>query len=321
MSQINVAAYIKQLREVLPHAAPISRDRLKVLHRRKDYEGMVRLIRRAMNLDVKLRVAWVNSGGPKGFESAPAWVLMPERMPYYGTPEFKKLTLEVFIRKSFLEQNSYTKAAVAIAHELSHVVLDSIQHPLRREEKAVDIAAMLLGFSDLYRRAAIEKRYFRGRIEISGLGYLTEAELNEACRILLPVRFRVLHRLRDKAKREAPRLMLLAGVLLICLFGFGVAKWETQEAAWAAAEPLRSKVPLRIGRDVTLVDVQTGLLSVTKTFRLGSLGAAIDLDQTFAQRQVCNTDLATIKRGVTYHVEYQGPSGALVDRFQVDSCP
>jgi hypothetical protein len=158
---------------------------------------MVRLIRRTMNLDVKLMVAWVNSGGPKGSEQAPAWVQMPERMPFYGTPEFKKLTLKVFVRKSFLEHNSYAHATIAIAHELSHVVLDSIRHPLRKEEKAVDLTAMLLGFSYLYRRAAIKKTVFHNRTEVRRLGYLSEPELDTACRILLPWRFRALHTVLD----------------------------------------------------------------------------------------------------------------------------
>ena len=109
------------------------------------------------------------SGGPKGFEQTPAWVSLPENMPFYGTPESKKLTLRMFIRKSFLAQSSYAQAAIAIAHELSHVVLDSIRHPLRREEKAVDLTAMLLGFSELYRRGSIERTYYQNRTKTDQL--------------------------------------------------------------------------------------------------------------------------------------------------------
>jgi hypothetical protein len=141
MSSINVAAYLAQLREALPKVPPVPADYLRALHHRKDYEGMVRLVRRTMNLDVKLVVGWVNSGGPKGFENAPAWVQMPEQIPYYGTPEFKNLTLKLFVRKAFLANSTYQQVAIAIAHELSHIVLDSIRHPPRREEKAVDLTA------------------------------------------------------------------------------------------------------------------------------------------------------------------------------------
>jgi hypothetical protein len=171
MADIDIASSIKQLRRHLPHVPPISVRKLKALHGARDYEGMVRLIRSAMNLEVRLLIGWVNSGGSKEMTHAPAWVEMPVSMPYYGTAEFKELSIKVFIRKDFLE-NRYDKVAIAIAHELSHIVLDSIHHPLRREEKAVDLTAMLLGFSRLYMIAAHTSK--------SKLGYLTLAELKVA---------------------------------------------------------------------------------------------------------------------------------------------
>jgi hypothetical protein len=100
-----------------------------------------------MNVEVKLRVGWVNSGGEN--KDAPAWVQLPHNMPPYGSTAFKDLTITMFIRKSFLERSKYDQAAITAAHELSHIVLESINHPLRREEKAVDLTAMLLGFRKL----------------------------------------------------------------------------------------------------------------------------------------------------------------------------
>jgi hypothetical protein len=50
---------------------------------------------------------------------APAWVELPANMPFFGTPEFKKLSIRIFLRKEFLESHSYDKVAIAIAHELS----------------------------------------------------------------------------------------------------------------------------------------------------------------------------------------------------------
>jgi len=37
-----------------------------------------------------------------------------------------------------------------IAHELSHIVLSEIGHPLADSEEAVDLTAMLLGYRDIY---------------------------------------------------------------------------------------------------------------------------------------------------------------------------
>src|SRR5205085_1445737 len=107
------------------------------------YEGMVQLIKKTLNIDVKLRIGWVKTGGPR---DAPAWVKLPSNMPLYGSKAFREMTLTMFLRKEFLQHSAYDEVAIGIAHELSHIILDSISHPLRREEKAVDLTAMLLGF-------------------------------------------------------------------------------------------------------------------------------------------------------------------------------
>jgi hypothetical protein len=150
MSEIDVKAYIDQLRQALPYVSPIPVQQIKAMHRKRDLGRIVKLVRNTMNVNVRLTLHWTDQ--VRG--DAPAWVLLPEKMPYYGTPEFAKIGVHMFIRKSFAEARPYNEFAMAIAHEFSHVVLDSIHHPLRREEKAVDLTAMILGFSYLYRRGA-----------------------------------------------------------------------------------------------------------------------------------------------------------------------
>jgi hypothetical protein len=70
-STINVKKYLHQLRQKLPYVPPISEGRLIRLCAGRDFEGMVRAIKTTMNVEARLIVGWVNSGGPK---SAPAWV-------------------------------------------------------------------------------------------------------------------------------------------------------------------------------------------------------------------------------------------------------
>lgn len=207
MGDIDVASFIAQLRQHLPYVPPIPTQKLKAQHRLRDYEGMVRFIRRAMNLEVRLLVGWVNDNGPKDRSKSPAWVEMPANMPLYGSSEFKTLSIRMFLRKDFLEANSYDKIAIAIAHELSHVVLDSIHHPLRTEEKAVDLTAMLLGFSRLYMVAAHTSK---GR-----LGYLTSSELSVATRILVPTRFRLARALSIFVQSLAVPLIAIGVVLSV----------------------------------------------------------------------------------------------------------
>jgi hypothetical protein len=177
MSNIDVCDYLDQLRRVLPCVQPISSEPLRTLHTTQDYKGMVQLIKKAMNIaDVTFLVFWVNEDEKqKNKERNPAWILLPvlpDRLPFYGTKEFRETSLKIFFRKSFLRTLAYDQVAIIIAHELSHVVLDSIRHPLFREEEAVDLTAMLLGFRRLYCSAA--------HTDTGRIGYLTQSEVHIA---------------------------------------------------------------------------------------------------------------------------------------------
>lgn len=135
-----------------------------------------------MNVEVDLRVLWVADGGASDAPSreAPAWVNVPAEMPPYGSDAFKRLRLDVCLRRSFLDQSTYDQIAIVIAHELSHIVLNSIKHPLRGCEKAVDLTAMLLGFRRLY-VSACEREEANKHLR---LGYLSLSEVISAHNIL-----------------------------------------------------------------------------------------------------------------------------------------
>ncbi len=218
VAEDTIKAYLRQLQGSLPRAAPIDSEPLYRLHAAGDYEGMLRFIRTAMNLEVRLRVGWVTSGGPKDKPNAPAWIELPAQMPHYGSAAFKNLTLTVFFRKSFLAARGYDEVAVAIAHELSHIVLDAIGHPLRREEKAVDLTAMLLGFRRLYRSACHKERRFGDFTLWRRLGYLTPDEVARANRLLA----RQERDARIKAFCRRHKRVLVAAAVLGLLAAFAV---------------------------------------------------------------------------------------------------
>jgi hypothetical protein len=126
---------------------PVPKNQLRALYGSQDYTGMVKFVRDSMRLDLRIRVGLVNEGGPAG---APAWVSCPRPMPPYGSTEFKRTLVTVFLRKSFLQNNTFEKVVMAMAHELSHIVLNGIGHVLREREEAVDLTAMLLGYRNFY---------------------------------------------------------------------------------------------------------------------------------------------------------------------------
>lgn len=227
----SVPKYLNQLRQRLPRVPPIPVSALKSLRAAQDYKGMVRLIKKTMNVEVDLRILWVSEGtansGP--VKDAPAWIDLPPEMPAYGSEAFRQLRLDMYLRKSFLEKNAYDQVTIAIAHELSHIVLDSIKHPLRRCEKAVDLTAMLLGFSHLYVSGAHKEQHAYDKILIHTLGYLSAAEVSLADQILSGTKKK--RSLGSSLRRQwdTLRAIRIAAMLLIIL-GLGtvlppILKW------------------------------------------------------------------------------------------------
>jgi hypothetical protein len=181
----DVRKYMQQLRQMLPYVPPIDLTALKRLHGARDHKGIIRLVKRLMNIEaVTFQVFWVPDGAANNVpKDAPAWVELPREMPLYGSKEFKEMTIKMFFRKSFFQQ-AYDQATFAVAHELSHVVLESIRHPLRKCEKAVDMTAMLLGFGQLYEMTCHQERQVGNQINIRTLGYLTREEARQANQVL-----------------------------------------------------------------------------------------------------------------------------------------
>jgi hypothetical protein len=128
--------------------APVSTHDLRVEFGKKNFPGMLRIIKSHMGLkELTLCMGTVRSGGPP---EAPAWIKLPVTLPVFGSSEFRTLTLTVFFRKHFLEKASFEQVVCAMSHELSHVVLYAVRHPYMCEEKAVDLTAMFLGYREFY---------------------------------------------------------------------------------------------------------------------------------------------------------------------------
>lgn len=181
-----IETYIDSLRTSLGRMkTPITEEHLRSLYRCQDYARMVRHIQDQLNLDMRLILGLVNKGGP----DAPAWVARPREMPMLGTSSFRQITVAMYIRKSYIATSCFEEVVCAVAHELSHVILDAIKHSLRRQEEAVDLTAMLLGFRDFYvtgcrsvRDISSYEDTLAGRkvIQTRMQGYLTHEEISHA---------------------------------------------------------------------------------------------------------------------------------------------
>jgi len=147
---------------------------LRKLYCERQYTQMVGTIAAQLALNLTIRVGLVNSGG---IEDACAWVDPQGLRGLYGTPEFRDSTIVVYLRRAYLEEVTFAEAVRAVSHELSHVVLDATAHPLRNEEKVVDLAVMHFGY-----RSVMQRRYVA--LGANGVpkgihvtGYLTEEEI------------------------------------------------------------------------------------------------------------------------------------------------
>lgn len=143
-----IDSYIEDLQRSFRLQPCVPEGELWKLYRDKNYTGMAGYIKHTLKLPMGLRVGYVNSGGEG--ENVPAWVEMPDPLPPYGSQAFEKLQLTMYIRRSFLAQAPFPTVVAVMAYELCHIVLDSTGHPLRREEPAVDLTAMMLGYRTFY---------------------------------------------------------------------------------------------------------------------------------------------------------------------------
>ena len=175
--------------------APINAPELRRLHAVADYPRMLGWIKNQMRLDLRVGLRVVDSENAK----TPMWIEIPRPLPAYGSPEFKQTRVIVNVRKQVLDKDPFEFIVAGFAHELSHVVLFSICHPLQHSERAVDLTSMILGYRDFVIKTDRTKihggafavvlalvllpfGYFfiPGRTR-SSLGYLTKYEKRYAC--------------------------------------------------------------------------------------------------------------------------------------------
>ena len=157
-------------------APPIRAGTLELLYAEQDFAGMLGWIKNSLKLDLKVGLRIVSR--PEA-SAPPMWIEIPKPTPMYGSKEFRNMRVVVSARKDLLDTKPFTWIVAGFAHELCHVVLFSIGHPLQHDEKAVDLTAMILG----YREFVVAAEYKFQNMKHS-IGYLTSEERNFADRYI-----------------------------------------------------------------------------------------------------------------------------------------
>lgn len=74
-----------------------------------------------------------------------AYVNIPSDIPMYGSDRFNRMTFMIYISKSATIR--YETFVYTLAHEMSHIVLNSMHHKCKESEEATDLLVMVKGFS------------------------------------------------------------------------------------------------------------------------------------------------------------------------------
>jgi hypothetical protein len=286
-----------------------------------------------MNIEaITFQVFWVPDGAASERMGAVAWVALPKEMPAFGSKEFRKMTIKMYFRKSFFQQ-SYDRAAMAVAHELSHIILESIGHPLRRCEKAVDLTAMLLGFSRVCELACHKEQRVGNTINISTVGYLTQDEVAHAIRLLTgkqpqtkdgPV-YTEIYRPRPRARVRRlswsiPRskIVALSAVLIVLIVASTIYKLARLHQTLLREQRLiEAHLPRAINSAITLVRVRLELTNLTLVYQISAPSSMVHLSALEANERMrlCDEGFST------YGQEYLDESNKLIGQFAIASCP
>lgn len=144
---------------------------------------MVSVLSKHMGIGCDLRLSLVKDDFV-GLD-APAWTEVPKYFPFIDTAEYRTTEVTIFVRKSALDTWQFDSLIVALAHELSHIVLESFQQGFEKVEEAVDITAIILGFGRFYIRGSYVKLLSpivadngeQWIMEEAQLGYLSREEI------------------------------------------------------------------------------------------------------------------------------------------------
>ncbi|MDD4860020.1 MAG: hypothetical protein PHR56_07440 [Dehalococcoidales bacterium] len=118
----------------------------------------------------------------RGVGGITAQVSIPGYLPFYGTSGLQDFPITVKVSRNC---KKYPKVFAAImAHEFSHVVLHCLCHKEKENEFYTDLAAMILGFSEIMRlgRKVIENKQSYSSVETTTTtyGYLSDEQFDFA---------------------------------------------------------------------------------------------------------------------------------------------
>ncbi len=165
--------------------------------RKQDVQGCVQAIAGHLGLSVRVSLSYVlkgaNSSSTSGFRSSElvntdwtgrgcgsitAQVTIPPALPMFGTRDLDGYPIQVRVSENC---SKHPETLVAImAHELSHVLLESLRYGQHYTELRADLVPLLLGFRGVVQRGRkIVRQTTNGNVtstHTTSFGYLTDSQ-------------------------------------------------------------------------------------------------------------------------------------------------
>jgi hypothetical protein len=148
---------------------------LGTLFYQQNFPAMLGWIKNSMRLELRVGLRIVEGDQHKN----PMWIEWTGSIPNIGTREFKDKRVVINATRNVLN-SPFEWIVAGFAHELAHVVLFSLNHPLQEDEKAVDLTAMILGYDKFiataHRTTKEAAGFMATRQKTEWIGYLTISE-------------------------------------------------------------------------------------------------------------------------------------------------
>jgi len=156
----------------------VSETSLKIQFENQSYTDVVYEMLRRMGL-AAVRIKIICYSDEKYPEKeAFARILIPRNLPRIGTETLKLFKITIEIRACL--KSDFNKFITVIAHELSHLILNGTDHPLKDSEEATDLCSLLFGFGHFLKETN-DKVLFIGNMRFQEhLGYLSNKQRDHA---------------------------------------------------------------------------------------------------------------------------------------------
>jgi len=153
LRQIHIDRYIEDIRTAIGGVKDrVPSAELYTLCRGKKYAELVRCIRDQMCLErfpMRVNVDHI----PSGFSA----FIERDRLSLYTDPDhlLKAANIRLTLSRDMVRTSHADVVIFAIAHELSHILLEALGSGLARFEMAIDVTAMMAGYAEYYRDGKI----------------------------------------------------------------------------------------------------------------------------------------------------------------------